>query len=94
LLPLKACDDSEVALEQGIDLLAATSVHLRGHLEDAITTAVERTQISGFIELCIGAYASESSLLYKERDFERSVVTPEAHAAAALIVASASIWET
>jgi hypothetical protein len=59
-------DGSEVVRAQDVGLHPATGVNLRGHLQNAIAIAVERPQKSGFIQHCIGTYASEGTLLHEE----------------------------
>jgi hypothetical protein len=69
------------------------SIEFGRNLENPAAIEIEGVEETGFVPLGIRIDLAERALLHKEGDFECSIMTPKAHAVAALIVAPALVWE-
>jgi hypothetical protein len=85
---------SEIRSQQSVRVSPAARIDLVRYFENPIAVTIEGVQDFGFVSLGVRIHLAKCPLIHKEANFERSVVTPESHAAPASIVTPAVIWET
>jgi hypothetical protein len=62
-------------------------------VENSIAIAIEYVENTSFVPPSVRVDVAKGLLFDEKADFERTVVTPKAHAAPTSIVAPALIWE-
>lgn len=69
------------------------SIEFGSYLKNSAAIAIEGVEEASFVPLRIRFDQAKCAVFHKEANFECSIMTPKAHAVAALIVAPALVWE-
>ena len=78
--------NSKICGDQVVRAPASTDINPRSRRADHITVAIERVEETGLVGAGIRLDSPQCALVYEERRFQRTVVSPEPHGSPGLVI--------